>query len=70
MSAQGGFALNNRFAGLATDVDSDDDTTETIVGTINSHKRQQQSTSIQRRQMHLSSSSLRTQRNYINNSKP
>ena len=36
-SAQGGFAQNNRFAGLATDVDSDDDTAETIAGTINSH---------------------------------
>ena len=36
-SAQGGFAHNNRFAGLATDVDSDDDTAETIAGTINSH---------------------------------
>ncbi len=36
-SAQGGLAQNNRFAGLATDVDSDDDTAETIVGTINSH---------------------------------
>ena len=29
-SAQGEFAQNNRFAGLATDVDSDDDTAETI----------------------------------------
>jgi hypothetical protein len=36
-SAQGGFAQNNRFTGLATDVNSDDDTTETIAGTINSH---------------------------------
>ena len=36
-SAQGEFAQNNRFAGLATDVDSDDDTAETIAGTINSH---------------------------------
>jgi len=36
-SAQGRFAQNNRFTGLATDVDSDDDTTETIVGTINLH---------------------------------
>jgi hypothetical protein len=34
------------------------------------HKRQQQSTSMQRRQMHLSSSSPRTRCNYINNSKP
>ena len=37
MSVQGGFAQNNRFAGLATDVGSNDDTAETIVGTINSH---------------------------------
>ena len=36
-SAQGEFAQNNRFAGLATDVDSNDDTAETIAGTINSH---------------------------------
>ena len=36
-SVQGGFAQNNRFAGLATDVDSNDDTAETIAGTINSH---------------------------------
>jgi len=36
-SAQGEFAQNNRFAGLATDVDFDDDTAETIAGTINSH---------------------------------
>jgi hypothetical protein len=36
-SAQGGFSQNNRFAGLATDVDSNDDTAETIAGTINSH---------------------------------
>ena len=36
-SAQGGFAQNNRFAGLATDVNSNDDTAETIAGTINLH---------------------------------
>jgi hypothetical protein len=36
-SAQGVFAQNFRFAGLATDVDSYDDTAETIAGTINSH---------------------------------
>ena len=36
-SAQGGFTPANRFAGLATDGDSDDDTAETIAGTINSH---------------------------------
>ena len=54
-SAQGGFAQNNRFAGLTTDVDSDDDTAETIAGTINSHmanltaQRQQQSASMQHR---------------------
>jgi hypothetical protein len=36
-SAQGGFAQNNRFSGLATDVDSDNDTAETITGTINLH---------------------------------
>jgi hypothetical protein len=36
-SAQGRFTQNNRFAGLATEVDSDDDTAETIAGTINLH---------------------------------
>ena len=36
-SAQGGFTQNNRFAGLTTNDDSDDDTVETITGTINSH---------------------------------
>ncbi len=36
-SAQGGFTQTKRFAGLATEVDSDDDTAKTIAGTINSH---------------------------------
>jgi hypothetical protein len=36
-SAQGGFTPTNRFADLATEVDSDNDTAETIAGTINSH---------------------------------
>jgi hypothetical protein len=36
-SSQGAFAQNNRFAGLATDVDSSNDTAETIAGTINLH---------------------------------
>jgi hypothetical protein len=36
-SAQGGFAQNNRFEDLATEVDSNNDTAETIAGTINLH---------------------------------
>ncbi len=35
--AQGGFTKNNRFADLTTNDDSDDNTAETIAGTINSH---------------------------------
>jgi hypothetical protein len=36
-SARGGFTQDNRFAGLATDVNSNDDTAETIAGIINLH---------------------------------
>jgi hypothetical protein len=36
-STQGGYAQSNRFAGLATNKDSEDDTADTITGTINSH---------------------------------
>jgi hypothetical protein len=36
-SAQGRFTQTNRFAGLATEVDFEDDIAETIAGTINSH---------------------------------
>ena len=36
-AAQGGFTQNNRFAGLTTTDNLDDDTAETIAGTINSH---------------------------------
>jgi hypothetical protein len=36
-STQSGYAQSNRFASLATNKDSDDDTADTIAGTINSH---------------------------------
>jgi hypothetical protein len=34
---QGGYAQSNRFAGLATNKDSDNDTVDTITRTINLH---------------------------------
>jgi len=75
-SAQGGFTQTNRFAGLTTNDDSDDDTAETIAGIINSHMANltaQTAATINEHatqtNTHLFSNWQQTQHNYINNSK-
>ena len=71
--AQGGFTQNNRFSGLTRNDNSDDDTAETIAGTINSHMANltaQTAATIndmQRRQTNFFSNWQQTQCNYINN---